>query len=362
MIKPQKFEIGDKIAIVCLSRGLLGEPFVKHELDLAIKRLKEFGLEPVIMPNALKGIKFLDEHPEARARDLKDAFLDNSIKGVITAIGGNDTFRLYPYLFEDEEFINAVRNHPKIFTGFSDTTMNHLMFYRQGLQTFYGPCLLVDIAELDNEMLPYTKMYFEKFFCEEKEYEIKSSDIWYFNRENYSISQLGKSRIIHKEEHGYELLNGGGVVTGNLYGGCIESIYDAMTGASFTEEKDIVARYNVLLTLDEYKDKILFLETSELSATPKELEKMLSEFKARGIFSAIKGLIVGKPIDEKYYEEYKAVYKKVFEDLDTPILYNINFGHSVPRCILPYGAKVVIDYDNKKIKVAEPIFNKSNTK
>ncbi len=361
MIKPKKFELGDKIAIVSLSRGLLGEPFVRHELDLAVKRLKEFGLEPVIMPNALKGMNFLDEHPEARAKDLKDAFLDDSIKGIMTAIGGIDTYRLYPYLFEDEEFINAVRNHPKIFTGFSDTTMNHLMFYRLGLQTFYGPCLLVDIAELDNEMLPYTKKYFEKYFQEEEEYEIESSNVWYSDRENYSTSQLGKSRIIHKEEHGYELLNGGGVVTGYLYGGCIESIYDAMTGATFAEEKDIVQKYNVLLTLDEYKDKILFLETSERSSSPEELEKMLYEFKNRGIFSSIKGLIVGKPIDEKYYEEYKVVYKKVFENLDTPILYNINFGHSVPRCILPYGAQAVIDYDNKKIKITEPIFNKSNT-
>ncbi len=55
-------------------------PFCKHELDIAIKRLKEFGLEPVIMPNALKDMKYIEEHPEARASDLKVAFMDNSIK------------------------------------------------------------------------------------------------------------------------------------------------------------------------------------------------------------------------------------------------------------------------------------------
>ena len=63
---------------------------------------------------------------------------------------------------EDEEFINNVKNNPKIFTGFSDTTMNHLMFYRLGMESFYGPCIVVDLAELDNDMLPYTKEYFEK--------------------------------------------------------------------------------------------------------------------------------------------------------------------------------------------------------
>ena len=98
MIKPQKLNKGDKIAIVSLSRGLLGMPFCKHELDIAIKRLKEFGLEPVIMPNALKDMEYIEKHPEARASDLKQAFMDDGIKAIITAIGGNDTYKTIPYL------------------------------------------------------------------------------------------------------------------------------------------------------------------------------------------------------------------------------------------------------------------------
>lgn len=61
------------------------------------------------------------------------------------------------------------------------------------------------------------------------------------------------------------------------------------------------------------------------------------------------GMPFCKPIDEKYYEEYKEVYKKVFSGLETPILYNVNFGHSVPRCLLPYDAEATIDYNNKRI-------------
>ena len=41
MIKPKKLNKGDKVAIISLSRGLLGMPFIKHELDLGLKRLKE---------------------------------------------------------------------------------------------------------------------------------------------------------------------------------------------------------------------------------------------------------------------------------------------------------------------------------
>lgn len=361
-MKPYNLNKGDKIAIVSLSRGLLGMPFCKHELDIAIRRLKAFGLEPIIMPNALKDMKYIEEHPEARASDLKQAFMDDSTKAIITAIGGTDTYKTIPYLMEDTEFIEAVRNNPKIFTGFSDTTNNHLMLNRLGLSTFYGPCLLVDIAELDNDMLPYTKEYFEKYFMNEKSYEITSSPVWYSDRENYGAEQIGIPRTVHKETHGFETLNGSGKVTGKLYGGCIESIYDAFTGALFEDEPAVYEKYNIFPTEEEWKDKILFLETSEVKASPEELEKMLMEFKNRNIFSLVKGLIIGKPIDEKYYEEYKDVYRKVFTDLDTPILYNVNFGHSVPRCIIPYDAEATIDYDNKKIFINTQILEYTTEK
>lgn len=106
-------------------------------IDIGTKRLKEYGLEPIFMPNALKGIEELREHPELRASDLKQAFIDPTIAGIICAIGGDDTYRLLPYLMEDSDFIHALNHHPKLFTGFSDTTVNHLMFYKLGLKTFY---------------------------------------------------------------------------------------------------------------------------------------------------------------------------------------------------------------------------------
>ena len=165
-MKPNKLNKGDKVAIVSLSRGILGMPFCSHQLELGIKRLEEMGLVPVLMPNALKDMDYIADHPEERAADLKQAFIDDKIRGIICAIGGDDTYKTIPYLMEDEEFKEAVINNPKLFTGFSDTTNNHLLLNRVGLSTFYGPNLLNDIAELDKEMLPYTKEYFDKFFEE----------------------------------------------------------------------------------------------------------------------------------------------------------------------------------------------------
>ena len=88
------------IGIVSLSSGIIGEDFVKHEVDLGIQRLKDLGLNTIFLPHSLKGLDFIKEHPEARAEDLMQAFSDESIDMILCAIGGDDTYRLLPYLFE----------------------------------------------------------------------------------------------------------------------------------------------------------------------------------------------------------------------------------------------------------------------
>ena len=67
MIKPFALKNGDRVAIVSLSRGILGEETCAHQLELGKKRLESLGLKPVFMPNALKGLGYLSDHPEARA-------------------------------------------------------------------------------------------------------------------------------------------------------------------------------------------------------------------------------------------------------------------------------------------------------
>ena len=153
MIRPKPLQKGDRIAVISLSSGILGEQWCAHQKELGERCLRRFGLEPVYTAHALSGTQYLAAHPEARAADLKAAFLDDSIRGIICAIGGMDTFRTLPFLMEDSEFTEAVRTHPKFFLGYSDSTCNHLMFQRLGLQTFYGQALLPDLAELSGDML-----------------------------------------------------------------------------------------------------------------------------------------------------------------------------------------------------------------
>lgn len=353
MIKPRKLRNGDRVAIVSLSSGMLGEDFCAHNIEIGVNRLKEYGLEPIFMPNSLKGIEFLRDNPKARAEDLKNAFLDDSIAGIICAIGGDDTYRLLPYLMEDMEFISSVKKSPKLFTGFSDTTINHLMFYQLGLTTFYGPNFICDLGEIDNEMLPYSKKAFESYLEGHEQKQIISSEIWYEERTDFSKAAVGTSRIAHDELKGFELLQGSEVFSGRLLGGCLESLYDVLEGSRYEDEVKVCEKYHIFPEQSEWKGKILFIETCEEKPTPDIFVRELQAIKEKGVFDFINGIIVGKPQDETFYEEYKVALKEVVSDNKLPILYNVNFGHATPRCTLPIGAEIQADMIKKKIIIME---------
>ena len=334
------------VGIVSLSRGILGESFVKHELDLGVERLEDMGLKVRFMPNALKGLEFIENHPEGRAKDLLDAFSDPEIDMILCAIGGDDTFRLLPYLFENDELKNAVTD--KVFLGFSDTTVNHLMLHKVGLKTFYGQSFLADVCELGPDMFPYSRKYFEELIKTGTISKIEPSDTWYEERTDFSPEAIGSVTASHKD-HGFELLQGPHVFSGKILGGCIDSMYDFFDGERYTEMPVLCEKYHLFPDAEDWKGRILLLESSEEKMSPEKYGKTLQYLKNAGVFGAVSGVIVGKPQDEVYYDEYKKLLKDVIDDPDLPIVYNINIGHAQPRCIIPFGVEATVDADAQSI-------------
>lgn len=214
------------VTIVSLSSGIIGEPFVQFETEIGLKRLKEYGLNVKYMPHAKMGLDYIKAHPEKRAEDLLAAFRDPETDMILCAIGGDDTYRLLPYLFEHNELAEAVTD--KVFLGFSDTTINHLMLHKAGLRTFYGQAFLPDICEIGPEMHPYTRKYFEELIRTGTIREITPSDVWYEERLAFTPDQVGTTTPVHPNQ-GFELLQGSPVFSGKILGGCIDSLYDFST-------------------------------------------------------------------------------------------------------------------------------------
>lgn len=310
-----------------MSSGTIGEDFVKHEVEIGIERLKGFGLNVKFMPHALKGIEYVKNHPAERAADLLQALKDPEIDMILCAIGGDDTYRLLPYLFEPNELADAVSN--KVFLGFSDTTINHFMFHKVGMKTFYGQSFLADICELGKDMLPYTKEYFEELIRTGTIKEVKPSDLWYEGRSDFGVDQIGTPLKQHLDR-GFELLQGHSVFSGEILGGCIDSIYDFFYGDRYEDVPVLCKKYHLFPAAEDWAGKILLLESSEEKMPPQKYRKALLAIKEKGIFDVLSGLIIGKPMDEAYVQEYKQILVDTINDPSLPIAYNINIGHAQP--------------------------------
>lgn len=335
------------VAIVSLSCGIAGESFVQFEVEIGLRRLKEYGLNVRFMPHALKGMEYIRDHPEKRAEDLLAALRDPETDMILCAIGGDDTYRLLPYLFDHDELQNAVSE--KVFLGFSDTTINHFMLHKVGLHTFYGQAFLPDICELSPEILPYTKRYFEELITTGHIREITPSDVWYEERKAFTPDQAGKSLTSHPDR-GFELLQGNPVFSGKILGGCIDSIYDFFNGERYADMPVLCEKYHLFPEAKDWKGRILLLESSEEKMPPETYRQALEYLKAKGIFDAVSGVLIGKPMDRVYEEEYKTLLTEVIDDPDLPIVCNLNIGHAMPRCIIPFGVIAVIDTEKQVIR------------
>lgn len=336
--KPERLRPGDKVAAVSLSAGTAGDGAVLWRYHQGKERLEHiFGLQVVEMPHTLAGPQYVYDHPEKRAEDLMAAFADPSIKGIISCIGGEDSIRMLPYIDFD-----LMGKNPKLFTGYSDSTVTHFLCMRAGLSSMYGPALLTDFAE-NVEMSPYTAEAVRRaFFSGEPIGPVHPSDVWTSQRLAWVEENKNTARTFQPNGP-YEVLQGEGKVRGRLIGGCLE-VLNYLRGTSLFPPPDY------------FDGAILFLETSECQAPPWLVEDILRCFVTTGILGRLSGIFWGKPQGEKYEREYRAATRKVLAEAgrrDMPVLCNGSFGHNEPKTVLPYGVLAQIDCDSAGFSILE---------
>lgn len=344
MLKPERLHRGDTVAIVSLSQGMLGEPQFIHKYKIAKKRLEEdFGLRVLCMDNARRGVEYLYRHPEARAEDWMNAFRNPEVRGIFNAIGGDDTIRLLPYI----DF-SLIRRNPKIFTGFSDTTANHFMCYHARLVSYYGASVINNFSEYVR-INPYTESMIRRtLFQPEAMLDIPSAPFFRDDDDEriwWCEENRGREKTWNPEPHGYEILQGSGIAEGELLGGCLDTFIQLFGTAIWPPA-------------EQWRGKILFLETSEMDMSCDLLCWILRSLLAQGILQAVNAILVGKPARRGKYEPYKEVFRRVVGieagRPELPILYNVNFGHAEPIGIFPYGLRCRLDADRRTLTLLEP--------
>lgn len=337
---PKKLKAGDTVAIISPSWG--GPSVFPHIYENGLKILEEWGLKIKEYPTARAEVDYLRKNPEFRAKDINDAFADPEVVAIVASIGGDDSVRILPYL--DREII---KNNPKILMGYSDTTTLHTFCNQLGLVTFYGPSIMAGFSQMKSLPKGFESHAKEMLFEPKAEYE-------YFSYEEYcegypdwsDKSNLGKINALRKND-GWKFLQGAGVVSGKLFGGCID-VLEMMKGTEFWPEPEF------------WNGKILILETSEAKPSLHEIDHILRNYGVLGIFERVSGLIFGRARDyltkEKLELEQKiiAIVRDEFGQTNLPIIANMDFGHTDPQIVLPLGTKAQIDCDNKRFRLVEP--------
>lgn len=339
LLKPDMLKKGDKVAAISLSWGGAGDAEILWRYEQGKARLEEvFGLEVVELPLTLRGSDYVYEHPKERARDLMQAFLDPSIKAIFTCIGGNDSIRLLPYID-----YKVISKYPKIFLGYSDSTVTHLICNKAGITSFYGASILMEFAE-NVQMFDYTKHWVEKnLFSALPPGDVPAAKHWTGEYLPWLVENKHIARKM-QENQGYEVLQGNGRHQGRLIGGCLE-VLEMCKGTEIWPDED------------RWQDAIIFFETSEDQPNPDQVCYWLRNYAAMGILKKAKALLFGKPYQETHLDAYREVILKVVvheEGLThLPIFYNMNFGHTSPIAVMPYGVLAEVDCDLQTFTLLE---------
>lgn len=330
LVKPNCLKAGDTVATVSLSWGGAGDAEIIWRYQVAKARLEDlFGLRVVEMPHTLMGSEYLYEHPEARARDLMQAFQDPGIKAIFSCIGGDDSIRLLPFIdFE------VIRSNPKYFIGYSDSTTTHFMCLKAGIASIYGPSMLAEFAE-NIAIFDYTLDWFKRtLFSDQALGHIPMAKAWTGDRIEWLKEKAHQQKVL-VANGGSQMLSGAGrgLVSGHLIGGCIE-VLEMLKGTALWPG------------LEAFDGALLFLETSEEMPGPDWLLYWLRNYGAMGVLSRIRGILFAKPYQEVHQEAYHSNILKALAEAglsNLPVMVNMSFGHNQPMFCIPYGRMGHID-------------------
>ena len=141
--------------------------------------------------------------------------------------------------------------------------------------------------------------------------------------------------------------------SGKILGGCIDSMYDFFNGDRYADMPVLCRKYHLFPDAEDWKGRILLLESSEELPSPEIYRKSLEHLKETGVFDAVSGVLAGKPMNETFTEEYKRLLVEVIGRPDLPVVFNLNIGHAMPRCIMPFGVNAAVDAEKQVIRFAE---------
>jgi muramoyltetrapeptide carboxypeptidase LdcA involved in peptidoglycan recycling len=340
LLAPAKLRPGDRVAVVSPSFAVPGRLPEVHEI--AMQRLRaELDLVPVEYPTTRR----LGATAADRAADLSAAFGDASIRAVLATIGGSDQITVLRHL--DPALVRA---DPKPFFGFSDNTnlLNWLWFH--GVAAYHGGSTQIHLGR-GGGLHPVSIDSLRAALFSSTDLEITEVDEFVEDefewddprRLTSSPAPLPASRWTWHQPHR--------TVRAPTWGGNLEILEWVLSSNRYVHD------------VSAYADCILLLETSEEMPSADEVFRTLRNMGERGLLAQFPAVLVGRPkasfvldpktADERqqYRDDQRAAVLRAFTDYnpDAMIVFDVDFGHTDPQWVLPYGGEMTVDGPARRV-------------
>jgi muramoyltetrapeptide carboxypeptidase len=296
-IKPPRLKKDAHIRIIAPA----SPPSLKN-LTVGVERLRKFGFKVSFGDNIkkTKQIGYLSAPDTERAKELINAFQDDSVDAIFCARGGYGSMRILPLIDYD-----IIEKHPKIFVGYSDITALHIAINKKtGLITFHG---LMPGSDFD-----YTKDLTANDSTLKQMFDVMSG-------ETMDLTPQIK-RIV------------GSIVDGEASG--------MSTGTNFSLLISLIG------TEYQFKsnERILFLE--DVSTSISDIDRYMSELWLSKMLYHAKGLVFGDftqiPSDEGPNPSLPEIIYYYVNKMKKPAMYGLPFGHGTDQMTIPLDAKIKI--------------------
>lgn len=279
-----------KIAIAAPARWI-----TPADVECAIQWLKANDFKPVYDDSLFAQDYIFAGSDDFRAAVIQKYMDRDDIDVIWLARGGYGSIRIIDKL----DFTHFVE-HPKVFVGFSDTTVFHGKMQRLGIPSIHGPLA----------------GYFDRRTTESKQ----------------SLYDALMGKPLHYEWAAHPL-NKLGSVKGEMVGGNLSVLYGMMGSNSFPETDG----------------KILFIE--EVDEYIYHVERMMYALKRAGHLAHLKALVVGglTEIHDNPDPFGKTVEQAIFDvvkDYDYPVCFGFPAGHQPDNRAIVLGKTVELSASN----------------
>lgn len=319
MIYPQFIKKDDTIGITAPSDGIIDKLKVKR-LDNAIKKLNDYGYHIIETASVRKSQKGKSNESSIQAKELEELFLKDEVKAIICASGGDFLLEMLSHF----DF-NKVLENPKWFQGYSDptgllftitTNLDIATIYADNFKTFgmdnWHESLSNNLSILEGKIIKQNSFF-----------KYESEDIPYLTGlEEYNLTKNVKWHNLNDEK---EI-----VIKGRIIGGCLD-LLNEIFGTKYDKTREFIEKYK--------NDGIIwYFDNCELSS--EALIRTFWKFKDNGWFNHCKGILFGRSMTHKSYYDisFKEALKHSLNDLNIPIITDMDFGHVSPRMTLINGA------------------------